>query len=91
MNRTGSNEEKANLLGLFALGSNTLEYKTLAAMAQLYPQASALEALAIREVNKIEENYFTPSLSTQKGGITLFYSWREAPSDCSRQAWLQEA
>ncbi len=62
-----TNEDKANLLGLFALGSNRNELNTLKKIYQLSPTASLLEMLTIREVNKLEEYYFTPALQFQQG------------------------
>lgn len=85
-----SNEERANLLGLFALGSNAIEYQTLSQIAQLYPQAPVLEVLCTREVNKIEENYLSPFLAKQKGGIAIHYNWGE-PADSTQRLWLQAA
>ncbi|HEX4375277.1 MAG TPA: hypothetical protein VHZ50_18370, partial [Puia sp.] len=51
--------EKANLLGLFALGSNVREEKTLKKIYSYDPNSEMLEVLAAREINKIEENYLT--------------------------------
>ncbi|MBO9563731.1 MAG: hypothetical protein J7621_13195 [Niastella sp.] len=62
-----TNEDKANLLGLFALGSNRNELNTLKKIYQLSPNAALLEILATREVNKLEEYYFTPALQFQQG------------------------
>ncbi len=86
-----NNEEKANLLGLFALGSNINEGETIKTIATLSPEASILAILAVREINKIEENYLSPLLSREKGGTRLFYSWSEQNTETSSQVWLTEA
>ncbi|NML20458.1 hypothetical protein HHL16_06215 [Pseudoflavitalea sp. G-6-1-2] len=52
--------EKANLLGLFALGSFKPELNTLKTIQKLAPSAPMFEILLIREVNKLEDNYFAP-------------------------------
>lgn len=62
-----TNEDKANLLGLFALGSNRDELTALKKIYQLSPNAALLEILTIREMNKLEEYYFTPALQFEKG------------------------
>lgn len=62
-----TNEDKANLLGLFALGSNRDELNTLKKIYQLSPNAALLEILTVREMNKLEEYYFTPALQFEKG------------------------
>ena len=62
-----TNEDRANLLGLFALGSNKDELRTLEHIYQLSPNAALLEILTIREINKLEENYFTPALQFEQG------------------------
>ncbi len=62
-----TNEDKANLLGLFALGSNRGELAALKKIYQLSPNAALLEILTIREMNKLEEYYFTPALQFEKG------------------------
>ncbi|MEO5996967.1 MAG: hypothetical protein ABIN89_09545 [Chitinophagaceae bacterium] len=86
-----NNEEKANLLGLFALGSNVVEAETIKNIATLSPRASLLEVLAIREVNKIEDNYLSPLLSKEKGGTKLYYSRLDGTTQTSSQEWLNEA
>lgn len=85
-----NNEEKANLLGLFALGSNVVELNTLKEVARLSPQASILEMLAVREVNKIEDNYLSPALKKEKGGAKIYYSWPAENVTGNLQEWDNE-
>lgn len=86
-----NNEERANMLGLFALGSNVAGGETIKRIAELSPQSSMLEVLTIREVNKIEENYLSPQLSGEKGGTKLYYSFAEESTRTGSQQWLNEA
>ncbi|HUP10713.1 MAG TPA: hypothetical protein VM187_00830, partial [Niastella sp.] len=62
-----NNEEKANMLGLFLLGSNVQELPALREIYQLSPKATLLEILTLREMHKLEENYFTPALQFEQG------------------------
>lgn len=81
-----SDLEKANLLGLFALGSNNDELNTLEQIHELAPQSPLNEILLVREMNKLEENYFEPSLQFKRGeseAVTAYETIR--PSD---QAFL---
>ncbi|MEO6722637.1 MAG: hypothetical protein ABIN67_19865, partial [Ferruginibacter sp.] len=76
-----TNEEKAGMLSLFAMASTKNE---LGAMKQIYkldPGADALEALAVREINKLEEKYFTPLLQKEKGGRSFYYYWNDENID----------
>lgn len=56
-----TNEEKANILALFVLGSNKDEIPSLQQIYQLNPGSKILELLVLREIHKTEENVFTPS------------------------------
>jgi hypothetical protein len=84
-------DEKANLLGLFALGSINNEEATLKEIYSLSPKTEMLEVLAIREINKIEENYFSPALSRQTGGSRMYLSWDGDAVNSENQGWLNEA
>jgi hypothetical protein len=86
-----NDEERADLLGLFALGSNEPEIETLKTISKIFPGASMLEQLAVREVNKTEDNYLSPTLSKQKGGAKLFYSWGDELARGNSVAWKKEA
>lgn len=83
--------EKANLLGLFALGSNEPEGKAINTIYQLSPGSAVLEILVTREINKIEERYFSPMLAKQKGGRQIFLDNWLSGTDASSAPWLQEA
>lgn len=68
-------EEKADMLSLFAMGSTDNELAAMKMICQLNPGAEQLEVLAVREINKMEERFFTPALQKQKGGSTFYYYW----------------
>ncbi|NII24950.1 hypothetical protein HB364_07665 [Pseudoflavitalea sp. X16] len=86
-----TNEDKANLLGLFVLGSNKEELNALEEIYGLSPNAALLEILTIREVNKLEEYYFTPALEFEKGKkqATINYSTVD-PTDKTFVSWQEE-
>ncbi len=85
-----TNEEKANMLLLFALGSADNQTATMKEIYKLDPSNKGLETLTGREINKLEETYFTPLLSKEKGGKLFYYTWSEAPADSTLQAGLAQ-
>jgi hypothetical protein len=87
-----TNEEKANMLGLFLLGSNLQELPALKKIYQLSPKATLLEILATREMNKLEEFYFTPALQFQQGKKEAVINYNTINrTDTSFLQWQNEA
>ena len=85
-----NNIEKANMLGLFALGSNQSEVATLSTIYDWAPQATMNRVLLTREVQKLEEFYFTPSLSFERGRNKAYIGYSEIDSkDPAYKAWQQ--
>lgn len=85
-----NNSEKANMLGLFALGSNQTEVATLATIYDWDPQAIMNRALLTREVQKLEEFYFTPSLSFERGKNKAYIGYSEIDiKDPAYKSWKQ--
>ncbi len=76
-----TNEEKASMLALFAMGSAGNELSAIKSIYQLNASSEELEVLAVREINKLEETYFTPMLKKEKGGSTFYYYWGNQQSD----------
>lgn len=76
-----NNVEKAAMLSLFAMGSIEDELSAMKQIYDLHPAAEELEVLAIREINKREENYFTPSLQNKNGGKALYLTWFKQNAD----------
>lgn len=72
-----NNEEKAGMLSLFALGSTADETETLEQIFKLDPNSEVLEVLVAREINKLEEKFFTPQLDNEKGGANFYFTWQE--------------
>ena len=72
-----TDNEKADMLALFALGNSSNGLPAMEEIYKLKPAAPALEVLAVREVNKMEENYLTPELNRQHGGKQFFYTWED--------------
>jgi hypothetical protein len=76
-----NNAEKAAMLALFAMGSVNDETGSMKEIYNLDAAAPALEVLAVREINKLEEKYLTTSLQKEKGGKALYFSWNENGTD----------
>jgi len=76
-----NNNEKANMLALFALGSINNDLDNLKEIYQLNPNCTQLEVLVVREINKLEEKYFTPTLQKLNGGGTFYFTWTDANTD----------
>lgn len=72
-----SGSEKANIIGLFVLGSSKNELKSLEEIYRLAPSSSILDVLTIREMHKLEENYFTPSIQFEKGQQAFYIGYKE--------------
>jgi hypothetical protein len=75
LNLCKNNEEKATMLALFAMGSVHNELKPMQEILQLNPASEELELLVVREINKLEEKYFSPLMQKQSGGKAFYYSW----------------
>jgi hypothetical protein len=85
-----NDHEKAEMLGLFILGSNVSEQAALERIYRLAPGTPVQEVLAVREVNKIERNYLTPHLMRQRGGRAINdLFWYDG--DDTGDKWLEEA
>jgi hypothetical protein len=76
-----NNTEKAAMIGMFAMGSVNDEINSMKEIYTLDAAAPALEVLAVREINKLEEKYLTPLLQKEKGGQALYFSWNENGTD----------
>lgn len=86
-----NNTEKANMLCLFALGSNKNELSTLRQVFTLTPQSSTLPVLVTREINKLEEFCFSPSLQFSQGKQKAYIGFTEVTATENRyKAWQQE-
>ncbi|MGC4101615.1 hypothetical protein [Ferruginibacter sp.] len=83
LQRCSGNAEKAAMLGLFAIGSSGNEIAAMKEVYKLDAGADILEVLAVREINKLEEKYFSPLLQHEKGGKALYLSWNDDASDSS--------
>jgi hypothetical protein len=70
-----NNIEKANMLAMFAMHGSDYKLENLQKIYELNPSSPLLALLATREINKLEEQYFTPALSRDKGGKPLYMTW----------------
>lgn len=86
-----NNSEKANMLGLFALGSNKTELNSIRQIYQLSAKSPLLPVLVTREVNKLEEFFFTPSLGFAQGKERVYIGYTELlANDKQYKAWYDE-
>lgn len=76
-----NNNEKAAMLALFAMGSPENDLGNLQDIYKLNPACPQLEVLVVREINKLEEKYFTPALQKINGGNTFYYYWTDSNVD----------
>lgn len=81
LNLCQNNNEKAAMLALFAMGSPNNDLDNLKEIYQLNPASEELEVLAVREINKLEEKYFTPTLQKVKGGKAFYFTWTDSNTD----------
>ena len=85
-----NNTEKADMLGMFAINSISNELQTMKDIYDLNPSAGILEVLAVREVNKLEENYLTPNFQRQAGGLYDRMNYSQEKNDSLLGSSLQE-
>ena len=69
-----TDHEKAVMFALFALGNPNNELQTLKEIFSRDPSSEQLEILSIREINKLEENIFSPSLCERRWRKKIYYS-----------------
>lgn len=86
-----NNSEKAAMLSMFAMGSTENELPALKKIYALQPSLNLLEVIVTREVNKLEEKYFTPTLTTQAGGREFYYTWSDGVNDSAMKAGKEQA
>ncbi|HEV7331921.1 MAG TPA: hypothetical protein VGN63_12850 [Flavisolibacter sp.] len=70
-------EEKATMTAMFGMYGTDYRLPILQTVYSLQPSSPLLPLLATREIHKLEEQYFTPLLSHEKGGKSLYvsYTW----------------
>ncbi|MEO7306631.1 MAG: hypothetical protein ABIR78_03860 [Ferruginibacter sp.] len=76
-----NDKEKASMLALFTLGSTNNDLDNLKEIYRLNPANEELEVLVVREINKLEEKYFTPALQKQNGGSAFYFTWTQSDAD----------
>ena len=76
-----TNGEKANMIALFSMYGSDYRLENIQKVYDLDPASPLLPLLATREINKLEEQYFTPLLSNEKGGKQPYLSWMELRED----------
>lgn len=72
-----NNQEKANILGMFGLFGTSYKLDDMIQIQQWDPKSPLLEVLAVREINKLEEQFLTPRLHSEKGGQPFYFTWED--------------
>lgn len=83
--------EKANTLGLFALGSNNEELNAIKNIYKLAPASPLLEILVVRELNKVEENVFSTGVEAKKREMLSIKNNPNEGNDKEANSWIAEA
>ena len=90
LNICKSNKEKAGMLALFALGSSENELAAIKKICELDAANNQLEVVVVREINKLEQKYLTPTLQkTKVRSKSIFYQY-DAPADSSINSAVKE-
>ena len=76
-----NDNEKASMLALFTMGSTGNDLDNLQEIFKLNPASEELEVLVVREINKLEEKYFSPAIQKESGGKTFYFNWTEESPD----------
>lgn len=76
-----NDNEHAAMLALFAMNSSGNNLADMKEIYRLNPASEALEVLAVREINKLEEKYLTPAMLKIPGGKPFYYTWEDESRD----------
>jgi hypothetical protein len=86
-----TDEEKAWMTAMFAFNNPGSEVASLEQVYKLNPSSEVLEILAVREINKLEEQYLSTRLAKEKGGKSFYYYWVSEGYDSVYQAAEKQA
>jgi hypothetical protein len=81
--------EKAKLLGMFALHGLDYRLPTIEKVFALDPSLPMLPVLAVREINKVEEQYLTPMLD-KDAGEWLYYIRESSPDKAKSKKYIAD-
>ncbi|GAB3420325.1 hypothetical protein [Niabella aquatica] len=80
-----SNDEKADMLSLFALKNPETDLPALKEIYTIRPSSALLSTLVVREINKYEEAYLTPLTGKEYNsgllGISYYYQYTDKETD----------
>jgi tetratricopeptide (TPR) repeat protein len=86
-----TDEEKATMLTLFSLNTVNNDVATVTEIFKLNPSNDALEVLAVREINKLEERLLTPTLQQEKGIKQIYINYSSTNVDSVMQLAKKDA
>jgi hypothetical protein len=75
-----NSSERADLIALLALSEEGPQINRIREIFSMSPRSALLELLAVREINRIEDLWYTPRLQQQQGGSVFFTDYRETGS-----------
>lgn len=84
-----TNAEKAKMLGMFALHGIDYRLPTLEKIFALDPNSPLLPVLAIREINKVEEQYLTPMLDSSVDKW-YFFVRENGPNEAQSKQYMKD-
>jgi hypothetical protein len=79
-----TDKERANVLATIAMGNPAPDLRTLERISRLSPGDPALDMLAVREINKLEEKYLSPRIPP--GSPFFQYNLRYSDQDIQDSA-----
>lgn len=82
--------ERADMMALFGFATQGSAIHILESMHRIAPASTALEVLAVREINKMEETFYSPYLHGKKGGYDFYYFWEDDASARTMQEKQQD-
>ncbi len=85
LNLCKNDEEKANMLAMFHFNDPRPAVNNLQEVHTLSPNNKMLKLLVTREINKLEENLFTPQFRRGEDGSAFYYSWAELSTDSANK------
>ncbi|MBX2939159.1 MAG: hypothetical protein KF880_03695 [Ferruginibacter sp.] len=82
--------ERADMMALFGFATYGPARHIMEEMYRITPASPALEVLAVREINKAEETFYSPYLHGKKGGYNFYYFWEDDESVRTMQEKQQD-
>lgn len=86
-----TDKERANVLATISMGTPSFELRTLERISRLSPGDPVLDMLAVREINKLEEKYFSPTLAPGSPYFAYNYMYTEEKDTATTKDVIETA